>query len=77
MTIFNLEVEYFDRLVKFKQVYALDSCGVPILSVNNIVGIQITSIYPTLALYLEGVRFGATNDLAVNIKLGQSVDTLM
>ena len=67
MTIFNLEVEDRGRLIKFKEIYALDSCGIPILGVNNIVRCKIRCIYPTSTLDLEGMRFGIPENFAVNV----------
>ena len=76
MAIFNLEVKDLNRLVEFKEIYALDSCGVPIFGVNDIAGIKIGCIYPALAFHLEGMCFSALNDLAVNIKLDQSINLI-
>lgn len=76
MTIFNLEVKDFNRLVKFKEIYALNGCSAPILSINNIVRLQLCCINPTLALYLERMCFGTLDDLAINVKLDQSIDLI-
>ena len=74
MTILNLKVKDFNWLVEFKQVYALDSCGIPILSVNDIVRCKIRCIYPTSALNLEGVSLGTLNNLAVDVKLNKPIN---
>ena len=71
--IFNFKIKDFNRFIKFKEIYALDSCSVPILGVNDITGIQIASINPTLTLNLEGMCLCTLNDLAVNVKLNKSV----
>ena len=39
MTIFDLKVKDFNWLVKLKEIYALNNCGIPILGVNDITGI--------------------------------------
>ena len=36
MTIFNLKVEYLNRLIEFKEIYALNSCGVIILTLQTV-----------------------------------------
>ena len=77
MTILNLKVKDLNRLVEFKEIYAFGSCCIPIFGIDNVVRCKISSIYPTLTLNLEGMRFGAADDFAVNIKLGQTVNTLM
>jgi hypothetical protein len=69
MTIFNLEVKDLNRFIEFKQVYALDSCSIPILGIYNVVRSEIRCLYPTAPLYLEGMRLGTLDDLTVNIKL--------
>ena len=74
MTILDLKVKDLNRLVEFDKVDTLDSYSVPILSVNSIAGIQISSIYPALAFYLEGVSFGTLDNLTVNIKLDKSIN---
>ena len=69
MAIFNLKVKDLNRLIKFKQINALNRCGTPVLGVDNITGVQIASVNPALALDLERVRFSALNHLAVNIEM--------
>ena len=73
MAILDLKVEDLGGLVEFKKVYALNGCGVPVLGVDNITGIQITRINSTFIFYLERVSFSTLNNLAVNVKLNQSV----
>ena len=67
MTILNLKVKDLNGFVKFEEIYTLNSCGIPILGIDNIVGIQFRRIDPTLALYLERMCFGTLDDLAVNV----------
>ena len=67
MAIFNLKVKDLNRLVKFKQINALNGCSAPVLGIDNITGVQIASVNP--ALDLEWVRFGTLNHLAVNIEM--------
>jgi len=59
MCILDLKVEYLNWFVKLKKIYTLNGCRTPIFGVENIAGIEIASINPTFALYLERVRFGA------------------
>ena len=73
MAILDLEVEDINLLIEFKKAYAVNGCGVPVLGVDNITGIQITRINPTFIFYLERVSFSTLNNLAVNVKLNQSV----
>ena len=73
MTIFNFKVEYLNRLVKLKQINALNRCGAPVFGIDNIFGIQIAGVNPAFALDLERVRFGALNNFAVNVKLNQPI----
>ena len=73
MTIFNLEVKDLNRLVKFKKINTLNSSGVPILGVYNIIRIQIASVYPASTLNLERMSFSTLNDFAVYVKLNKSV----
>ena len=73
MTILNLEIKDLNRLIEFKEIYALDSCGIPILSVNDIVGCKIRCIHPTSTLNLEGMSLGTLNDLAIDVEFDESV----
>ena len=54
----------------------MNSCGVPIFGVNNILWCKVGSIYPTFALNLERMRFGTLDDLAVNIKFDQTINLI-
>ena len=76
MTIFNLKVEDLNGLVQLKKTYASDSCRAPVFGVDNIVGCKISRDYPTFALDLEGMCFGAPDALAVNVKFNQAVDLM-
>ena len=67
MAIFNLEVKDFDGFGEFQEVNTADSCGVPVLGVDNIAGNEVACIYPALTLYLERVGLGTLDDLTVNI----------
>ena len=73
MAIFNLKVKDLNRLIKFKQIYTLYSCCVPIFGVNNIARNKFASIYPTFAFYLKRMCFGALNNLTVYIQLNKFV----
>ena len=73
MAIFNFKVKDLNQLVKFKQINALNRCDAPVFGIDNITGIQIAGVNPAFILDLERVRFGALNNLAVNVKLDQSV----
>ena len=72
MTILNLEVKDINRLVEFKEVYTLDSCGIPILGVNNIVRCKIRCIYPTSTLDLEGMCLGTLDNLTIDVEFDES-----
>ena len=76
MTIFNLEVEDLNGLVQLKKTYASDSCRAPVFGVDSIVGRKVSRDYPTFALDLEGMCFGAPDALAVNVKFNQAVDLM-
>lgn len=76
MRIFNLEVEDLNGLVQFKKTYASDSCRAPVFGVDNIIGRKVSRVYPTFALDLEGMCFGAPDALAVNVKFNQAVDLM-
>ena len=76
MRIFNLKVEDLNGLVQLKKTYASDSCRAPVFGVDSIVGCKISRDYPTFALDLEGMCFGAPDALAVNVKFNQAVDLM-
>ena len=56
-------------------IFVLSKCKLH--KVFDIAGIQITSIYPALALYLEGMCFGTLDDLAgeLDIRLSSADDS--
>ena len=73
MAIFNFKVEDLNGFIKLKKAYALNGCRVPVFGVDNVVRCKIRRINPAFAFYLERMCFGTLYDLAVNIKLNQSV----
>ena len=74
MTILNLEVKDFNWLIEFKQRNALNSRSIPILGIDNVVGCKVGCIYPTLALNLEGMRFGTLNQLTFDVKFNKPIN---
>ena len=66
VAIFYFEVEDFYGFGKFQQADALDRCGMPVLGVDNVAGVQVAGIYPALALNLERVGFGTLQYFTVN-----------
>ena len=73
MRVFDFKVEDLNGFVEFKEGNALNSCGVPIFDVNNILWCKVGNIYPAFILNLERVRFGTPDNLPVDVKFNQSV----